>query len=407
MPKNYYQIKKEIETNYHENYQYHQNSEALSYDIKSININDLISILQTILYDEEIKQQSLKLSRKSPLFDKLILMVSDDDKNPWVLRLHTYNVMDYRDGKIFNNLGYEVPDDEINPHFHRWDLTSRFLQGGFNNLQFDVAEFGLEKDKYAEFNLVSTKSDQVLENKNKKRKASYNGDKYLITTENDLYYKGDLVHYPIEIAHKVNPKMAPFMGVTMTLAHTAESKLEHSIFYQKSLTDSVNSVPYSNKEHTHAIIQAITRLKLIKLCEQLAKLGFKRYDFPNSLETELLPTIAMAVLENEFQETKRHNTLELITDDDSFIIEENITQFLNQLNHDEIHLLAELIIQSQENLFKQGFFVKSLDELEGSLLQIANKRLKTNPRDVVEPSPLFFKQILDESKKDNQVMAKL
>lgn len=135
-----------------------------------------------------------------------------------------------------------------------------------------------------------------------------------------MYQQGDLVHYPIEIPHKVDTNLSPYTGITMTLAHTSERHHENSIFMRNPKTEKPImswrlKLKSTEEEHRDAINMAITNLKLLKLCDQLAEEGFERFNrhvdpitkesLPNNvLETELLPTIAMLMLQknNEFIE---------------------------------------------------------------------------------------------------------
>src|SRR5664279_3048204 len=89
----------------------------------------LIDLLKYLLVSPQDLEESRKLSKRSSLFDKLIIM-KDDGNKPWVLRLHTYQVSQglgyMKDSKQpktrsrVSNLGEELQDDEANTHFHRW-----------------------------------------------------------------------------------------------------------------------------------------------------------------------------------------------------------------------------------------------------------------------------------------------
>ncbi|MCF6766893.1 hypothetical protein L3V86_00735 [Thiotrichales bacterium 19S11-10] len=380
----YSRIKDQISNSYKLNYEEKRTSRALADDIKDISVEEIIRLLQALKKNENLREESILLSRKSPLFDKLILMKGGLEENPWVLRLHTYNVMDHTDGKIRSNLGDEVSDSEINPHYHRWDLTSRFLQGGFNNIKYMVSDNGNEENKFFEFKLGSTAGDQAKTNN--KRKAECLGSKYLTIKSDDVYKQGDLVHYSILESHKVSPQMAPFFGMTMTLAHTSESLDGSSRFYQKVYTEEVKAIPYTLEEHLYSITQAIVQLKLVQLCKIFSESIGGRFVFPNSLETELLPTIAMIQLQKEnFTETPMFNCKAKFNNGVSSKIYNLIIQVLDDMELEEKEVLVDLIKKSQENLSKQKFFLKDKADLPDALSTMVDRRNKDIPNDVVTP----------------------
>ena len=116
----------------------------------------LIALLRFMLEDSKARAESRSLSKRSSLFDKLILMKGENPK-PWVLRLHTYQIPRQVSGQRLSNLGEAMRDDEANTHFHRWQLGSRFLTGGFNNVTWDVSsQRGREEDRQVRFGIPAT-----------------------------------------------------------------------------------------------------------------------------------------------------------------------------------------------------------------------------------------------------------
>lgn len=83
----------------------------------------LISLLLVVRDVTKFRLTSQTLSRRSSLFDKLVLMKGTSVD--WVLRLHTYSMTSSK-GARTTNLGESVQDDEENTHIHRWRLSSRF-----------------------------------------------------------------------------------------------------------------------------------------------------------------------------------------------------------------------------------------------------------------------------------------
>ena len=365
-----------IQERYNSSYVVNKNSITLSEDIKGLTKSDVISLLESVRDTPSLKEQSRSLSRRSILFDKLILTKGQGEQKGtnWVLRLHTYPVQHQGDN-VLNNLGQKVADSEANTHFHRWDLSSRFLQGGFINGKYAIDSSGSEKDKLSEFELIATKNNKSSSS----REAVNKGDKYVTQTASELYMKGDLVHYPIETAHSVDVSGAPFLGVTMTMAHTGEDLKETSSFFQKKLTDTVPQIKYSDEEHTAAINEAITRLRLIELTDELSKLGpgFERYSHPNSLESEVIPTIAMKMLQEEQGGSFSEGSMDDVAQKTSDVIDNWMQSYSIDRNS-----LASLIKKSQDNLLSQDFVV-STDKLPDASREPIDKRDYIKPRDVL------------------------
>lgn len=348
--KRYKEIKSDI---CHKNESKQQkNSIELAENIRDISINDMIKMLVAIKFDPGLRKMSVSLSRRSQLFDKLVLMKSDS-QNPWVLRIHTYPVIDMREGFV-TNLGAKV-DSESFIHFHRWQLTSKFITGGFLNSQYEILKTGDLENCFKEYELVATK-DAGAEG----RKAVRRGVGYPQKKTTDIYQQGDRVHYPIEIPHRVDTSAAGLFGKTITLAHTGESQKKTSTFYLKKESESgvVDNLCYSEEEFDRAVDIAITTLQLVLLNQKLISFGFKRFEHANSLETELLPTIAMCTLEEDFKEKG----------DDCDLIPDIINSYTKKM---DISSLKSLIIRSQEDLMNQGFFKRTIAEVHNPEIQKA------------------------------------
>src|SRR6478609_295524 len=104
----------------------------------------LIALLRAVAENPEFFETSRSLSRRSDLFDKIII-TKGKGRRDWVLRLHTYNLGSspktvqekkamgtpqmVRSDIRASNLGGTLKDDEENTHLHRWRLSSRFVAG--------------------------------------------------------------------------------------------------------------------------------------------------------------------------------------------------------------------------------------------------------------------------------------
>jgi hypothetical protein len=198
------------------------------------------------------------------------------------------------------------------------------------------------------------------------------GEKYLYEKDTALYKKGDHVHYPIEIPHSVDSSSpAPYTGTTITLALTGESLKNTSTFFERRPMDMAPNARYTKEEHARIIRNTITRLQLIKLCEELAKNGLERFGHLNSLETELVPVIAMLLLEGDSF---------AITGDDK---NSNKTTIENRIKEMDQDSLQSLIINSQKILLKQGF-VSSIAELKRfDTIDAMKHRENTQPENVI------------------------
>ncbi|AUH72334.1 hypothetical protein [Legionella sainthelensi] len=416
MPKNYKEIHAQITQRYQLYYLNDPSSQALAEDIKDLTIDDVIYLLEEIKENPELIKLSISLSRRSDLFDKLILM-KGSTPHEWVLRLHIYNMVVQSDepGYVISNLNRKIRDDENHIHEHSWQLASRFLMGGFRNHQYVKTEDGL---LFNRFNLVPTSKDGVSRGKFF-RQAVLEGKTHIKEISDELYQQGDLVHYPIEIPHKVDTNLSPYTGITMTLAHTSERHHENSIFYEKPQdreTDhelEVEAQKYTEEEHRDAINMAITNLKLLKLCDQLAEEGFERFNrhvdpitkesLPNNvLETELLPTIAMLMLQknNEFIEypmtaevqgksQSKIQRLMIKYARTSDLLKKIINEAITEMDR---FSLMQLIKVSQYNLLK-NFYTASCNTLTEDALTVLEERKKRLPGHVISRTFSFFSHV--------------
>lgn len=415
MSKSYKEIQDQITKQYQSNYLNNPSSESLAENIKDLTLDDIINLLKEIRDTPKLIQMSISLSRRSNLFDKLVLM-RGDKPHEWALRLHNYNMVSQCDepGYVISNLNRKIRDDENQIHEHSWQLASRFLIGGFKNHQYAKTEVGPFFNRY---NLVSTMNDGVSKYKSS-RKAILEGQTGIIETTEDLYQQGDLVHYPIEIPHKIDTFASPYLGMTITLAHTSERYHEDSIFYEKIQSGSINEKAkelaieahkYTKKSYYEAINIAITNLELIKLGDQLAQKGFKRFNrfvdpitqqlSPNNvLETELLPTIAMLLLQKnekfieypltaELQGRSKEEILKLKEEyaSRSSELKEIIEEAIKNMHGSS---LMQLIKTSQQNLIA-NLYTASRNSLASDTQQVLKKREEITPEHVLSSVSFF------------------
>lgn len=426
----YIQIKRSIVNRYRANYlnesSLHgfETSRSLAECLTHINENNIITILEVVRDNQALFEQALTYSRKSDLFDKLVLM-RGNDANPWVLRLHTYNLMPPSDkpGYIISNLGHEIRDDENHIHTHSWELASKFITGAFRNHKFIRSEITADSkpsDTFDQFQLVSTAGDGVTAT-NAKRKAVKIGQESVVEVTDELYQAGSVVHYPLVNPHKVDMSVAPYVGTTMTLALTASRKTQDSYFYERPQTDSshveldVAAIKYSPVELRYALNLAIIRIKLLQLCDQLASLGFVRFnrfhdpllqqqgialqDDPianNVMETELLPTIAMIIMQSDessdecsFEDTAMTHNRDVFISNDKLLID-TIKQSIKNLDR---KILDDLMIHSQKFLMSKikqlgmddrtGFFVTNPAGLDPASARVVETVKQRAPRDLV------------------------
>lgn len=415
MPKSYKEIHTQITDQYQIHYLNKPTSDSLAEHIKDLTLDDLLNLLEEIRDTPELTQISISLSRRSDLFDKLVLMKGEMPYE-WVLRLHTYNMVRQcaEPGYVISNLNRKIRDDENHIHEHSWQLASRFLIGGFKNRQYVKTESGTFFNRY---NLVSTLKDGASKDKTS-RKAVLEGQTGIIESTEDLYQQGDIVHYPMEIPHKIDTLASAYLGMTMTLAHTSARHHENSIFYEKIQSNEVGEQmnelaieahKYTEESHLEALNIAITHLKLIKLCDHLAAEGFGRFNrfvdpitkqiSPNNiLETELLPTIAMLVLQKNEIFIEHPLTAELQGKSLEEIrkLKENYANTSEQLkilieaSIGEMHQpsLMHLISISQQNLMA-NLFIASRNSLATEVQAILEKRDKITPNHVLGRMSFF------------------
>ncbi|HTM64610.1 MAG TPA: hypothetical protein VL360_08975 [Gammaproteobacteria bacterium] len=358
----YDQIKADISRSYQQSYRNDKSSLSLANCIYKLDIDDIILLLTTVRDNPELRQMSLQRSAKTKLFDKLIIMTSGE-ANPWVLRLHSYPLR-------LNGENDRIQDDEEHVHYHRWDLTSIFLTGGFINRQYQVSEsdnFSGDVVRMFEFEMPPT-----IDCPAEKRNVVALGEKYIHEFESSIYMAGDQVHYPIAVPHNVEcASVSPFTGITMTLALTGESLKWKSTFYEKQYQDAVPLVHFSEAELINAIDMAITRLQLKKLCSDLARMGHKRFSYLNSIETELLPTITMIQLQkSNFKER----------DGSHDVVRKKINTYLEFINN---HALERLIQISQNGLYDRAFVADVLHLNSLSAQSLFSKRNNVKPVNVV------------------------
>lgn len=415
VPKVYKEIHAQIAKKYKAYYLNEPTSKSLARNIQDLTLDDIIHLLKEVRDTPELTEMSIALSRRSNLFDKLVLMVGDEP-HEWALRLHTYNMVRQSDepGYVISNLNKKIRDDENHIHEHSWQLASRFLIGGFRNHQYAQTKGAPLFNRY---NLVPTTRDGVSED-TPSRKAVLEGQTGIKETTEDLYQQGDLVHYPMEIPHKVDTHVSSYLGMTVTLAHTSERHHENSIFYEKIQGDSDNDVvkelaieahKYTKTTHSQAINVAITHLELIKLCDQLAEKGFSRFNrfvdpitkqlSPNNvLETELLPTIAMLILQQNEDFIEHPLTAEL-KGKSTEEIQKIKTYYANRSSElkkiieeaiEEMHqpALMQLISTSQQNLIA-NLYTAFRDNLTSDVLSVLKKRERSTPEHVLRRESFF------------------
>lgn len=413
MRSKYKEIEDHICKKYENHYLKTRLSSALSEDIKDLTLNDVIALLEEIKTNSVFFETTLALSRKSDLFDKLVLMKGRGTQE-WVLRLHTYNMVKQSDepGYVISNLNRKIRDDENHIHEHSWQLTSRVLLGGLKNHQYTKTEGAPLFNRY---NLVPTAKDGVS-GERFSRQATFESQDGILEIATDLYQQGDLVHYPIEIPHKVDTEASAYLGMTITLAHTSERHHENSIFYEdaahsldhENKTLDVEAKKYTEIELLEAIELAITTLKLCHLSDTLAQAGFNRFNrfsdplsgkhSPNNvLETELLPTIAMLKLQKEnfiehpmTEELKSRSADDILeikrkNSDDSVLLSHIIKNAVQEMDETS---LEKLINHTQHNLFS-GMYTAYLDRLKPESQEILAKREKTVPTHVLNSWGLF------------------
>ena len=334
--------------------------------VGSIGNDELILLLRHLKTNDEAYEASRKLARRSDLFDKLIL-IRGDGANYWVLRLHTYQI---RRGGATTNLGTPLKDDEDNTHFHRWQLGSRFVTGGFNNVTWNVttghgeAINALTPEKLhtqvddAEPSPDVQKTYTIPATKNtsgQARAAQQLGTARVTLRRSEFYMRGDVVAYPILDAHSVSAVLSPFVGTTMTLAHTGKSQSEDSYFFKAFGSEDLSTVPqlpYEKEQYDAAIDIAIVRLQLVELNAYLWQtFGLTCFSHLNSFETELLPRVA-ELLTLHFTSARSWSLQDWIATARSVDLDEQALVAIAGMN---ANTLARLLIASQSALLSRDF----------------------------------------------------
>jgi hypothetical protein len=330
----------------------------------------VIALLRVVRDHPAATMMSRPLSKRSSLFDKLIIMKGE--AADWVLRLHTYSMpAPTTDGRRTTNLGEELQDDEENTHFHRWRLSSRFVAGGFNNVTWDVrdpkgvhgAESARVGDPVGGGKLLHRYALQPTAKSGASstgRAATEIGVDVVSARRTEFYQAGDVIAYPIVDPHSVS-MLSPFTGTTMTLAHTGKGLLDDSAFFAADNRQAVQQLSYSADEFKAAIDMAITRLQVIELNRSLMA-SSRVFRHLNAFETEVLPRLAewvvLAVINPAPGPIDAYGT--------AAKVDFNREQ-ANRLIEMDARSLATLIIESQKGLEAQQFAKDARPLLEGDI----------------------------------------
>jgi hypothetical protein len=380
----------------HENSHQPPDSRQVAALVGEITNDEVILLLQHLKNDEHARETSRRLARRSDLFDKLILIIGTGD-NYWVLRLHTYQIR--RGGGLVSNLGNELQDDEANTHFHRWQLGSRFVTGGFNNVTWNVNNPTTHNPVNAINNHIEMTTDKsetgvsiqrtytIPATKNttgKNREATHIGNAIVTQRRSEFYMRGDVVSYPIVDAHSVSASLSPFVGTTMTLAHTGKSQSPDSYFFKPISSEdlaSVPQIPYKEDEFLLAIDIAMTRLQLVNLNHYLwQNFGLICFSHMNAFETELLPRIA-ELLTMHFTAGWMFSFYDWVAAARKVDLDEEALFLIATM---DTRSLVSLLLESQDALISQDF-VSDLTLLVGVIQesQALRKRLEEKPINVL------------------------
>jgi len=373
------------------------NSMAVARLVGEITNDEVILLLQHLKNNPTARETSRKLARRSDLFDKIILIIGTGD-NYWVLRLHTYQIR--RGGGLVSNLGNELQDDEANTHFHRWQLGSRFVTGGFNNVTWNVNNPTTHNPVSAVTNTSEMETDKsktgptiqrtytIPATKNttgKKREATHIGNASVTLRRSEFYMRGDVVSYPIVDAHSVSAALSPFVGTTMTLAHTGKSQSPDSYFFKPMSSEDLASVPqisYKEVEFLYVIDIAITRLRLVNLNHYLWQTyGVSCYGHMNAFETELLPRIA-ELLTIHFTSGRTFSFYDWIAAARKVDLDKEALFSIAEM---DTRSLVSLLLDSQDALITQDF-VSDLSLLGACVLresQALRRRIGEKPVNVL------------------------
>ncbi|WP_146131928.1 hypothetical protein [Chromobacterium amazonense] len=345
-----------------------QGLKGLTGNIHDVSKEDICKIMMHIHDNEVLLEQCCNNSAKSPFFDKFYLM-KDPDQN-WNLRLHHFNAR-----------GSGLGGDD-SPHYHRWTLASKPLQGGYINVNYEEKEISPETDeqhKYSKYLLGATDAQSSKVG----RQIQPLGQSEMKPVKYTLFEEGSTNHFPITDPHSVLTQPKHF-GSTVTLAHTGKPVHESSFAFEKGDLKDIPQMRFdsisefkSHLEKEIAFLQAtqlkddllehlngknpstLTKHEIDHLCDSKE---------PNYLETSFFSALAiynMAKAENE-------PSHEFSPDTSKFLDE--------RLQHINVEALNEVIKFNQEDLFNPDtrfvtdFSVADeISRLRASMLRPANK----------------------------------
>jgi hypothetical protein len=345
---------------------------GITADLDGISKKDIIGTMMHIRDTDHLLEQCKKNSRSAPFFNKFYLLSMDG----WNLRLHFFNAKS-------NGLG-----GEDSPHYHRWELASTVLTGGYLNRNYErksTEETSPDElmHVYDEYKLGSTNSQGAANS----RSAEFQGKATMIPTKSDLYDKGSLNHFPIDLAHSVQT-MPNHFGSTITLAHTSKAQTDHSLSYKKpeelgtGLVELPEIKSENDPEFDNKFKMAIAHIQVLKLQEDLMDLFEKKWETGNKLnpyegahqydsyernyvETSLLSALAIYGMENDATPPIPHR--EFSPDTVKFLDRELAT-----IDKKALELLIE---QNQQNLAEQLF--KTEDFTHSQLREQFNRQFDT------------------------------
>ena len=318
---------------------------GLTGSIEDLTPREVIAILSHIRDDDKLLSECSGNSAKSPFFDKFYLMRNSEQK--WNLRLHRFNVRG-------SGLG-----GEDSPHYHRWTLASKPIQGGYVNVNYketDISRKTVLAHQYNKYQLGATDAQTV----GSARDVASLGRRAMVPVKAQVYHAGGGAnHFPIEEPHSVNT-FAQHFGSTVTLAHTGKSVKEESFAFEKAEMKTIPQKRYVNVEFFKARLeQEIALLQVLTLKDELIdhlreKLrrdpgGLTTYEHrhindctaPNYLETSLLPSLATYQLQ-------RHENRP------SYEFSASTSEFLEEKLRDiDAYALKSVIAFNQEDLYQR------------------------------------------------------
>lgn len=267
--------------------------QGITGDIDDIKKQDICKVMMHIRDNEYLLEKCCNNSAKSPFFDKFYLMTDPDQK--WNLRLHHFNAR-----------GSGLGGDD-SPHYHRWTLASKPLQGGYINVSYAEKELSPETDeqhKYSKYLLGATSSQSSRIG----RPIQSLGESEMKPINYTLFKEGNTNHFPINDAHSVltQPK---YFGSTITLAHTGKSVHESSFAFEKGDLKEIPQVRFdsipefkSHLEKEIAFLQVMDlKDALFDYLNQKSPNKLTRQEFahlrdgkePNYLETSFFSALAI------------------------------------------------------------------------------------------------------------------